>query len=221
MMIRKAYRIILTDCNMPNLNGFQMTEIIRQQEHGLNRHIPIIAITANALAGEGERCLQAGMDDYLAKPIELQQLHAKLKQYWTHCTENMPPLFSTAEQYDHNATPFDHSVLQDTLGKEPDKHRPVLHIFQQSAPASAEEIQQAICSQDLPALGNAAHKLKSAARAIGARPLATICQLLEIGCFQNDWELAAKQSSQLMRQLAQVEAAIADYMHGSGPNKST
>ena len=85
MANRRKFAVILTDCNMPDIDGFEMTRMIRKMEleqeaNGLER-TPIIAITANALAGEEEKCLSAGMDDYLAKPVRLEDLKEKLEKW--------------------------------------------------------------------------------------------------------------------------------------------
>jgi signal transduction histidine kinase/CheY-like chemotaxis protein len=69
-----AVDLILSDCHMPEMDGFQLTQAIRQREQDTKHHTPIIAVTANALAGEGEHCMAEGMDDYLAKPFELVTL---------------------------------------------------------------------------------------------------------------------------------------------------
>ena len=79
---QKSYQLILTDCNMPIINGFELTKTIRQQEQGGKSHIPIVAITANALKGEVEHCLEAGMDDYLAKPVNMVNLQRMLEKHW-------------------------------------------------------------------------------------------------------------------------------------------
>jgi two-component system, sensor histidine kinase and response regulator len=68
------------DCQMPEMDGFEAAQSIRQTERGTERHIPIIALTANALAGDRDRCLAAGMDDYLTKPIKADDLYAAIER---------------------------------------------------------------------------------------------------------------------------------------------
>ena len=75
-----AYDLVLMDCQMPELDGFEATRRIRRQERG-SRHLPVIAVTAHAIKGDRERCLEAGMDDYLAKPFRVEQLSALLERW--------------------------------------------------------------------------------------------------------------------------------------------
>lgn len=208
---KESYKLILTDCNMAKMNGFQFAEVVRQQENGQHRHIPILAITANIITGEADRYHRAGMDDCLAKPVSLDILQAKIEKYWAHSVENEPPLFSTSAQNTERQCHLDITVLQNTLGDQPKDYQHVLSIFTQSAPADVKEILQAVTSQDHEALHLAAHKLKSAARAIGARLLAAICQLLEVNSHHTDWDKAAKLTAQLTIAMTQVEAVIADH----------
>ena len=82
---RMSYDLILMDCHMPEMDGFEATAKIRGQQHGI-RHIPIIAMTANAMQGDRDRCLAAGMDDFLSKPVTSQSLTAVLNRWLPHDT---------------------------------------------------------------------------------------------------------------------------------------
>ena len=75
------YALVLMDCQMPLLDGFEATRRIRDAERGSGRHLPVVAMTANAAEGDRERCLGAGMDDYLPKPIAREALAALLRHY--------------------------------------------------------------------------------------------------------------------------------------------
>jgi two-component system, sensor histidine kinase and response regulator len=77
---KEQFDVVLMDIEMPLMDGLQATEIIRKQEKVTGEHIPIIAITAFAMKGDKERCLQAGMDAYLSKPINKEELFATLEQ---------------------------------------------------------------------------------------------------------------------------------------------
>ncbi|MFK7866545.1 MAG: response regulator [Alphaproteobacteria bacterium] len=81
MLKRRKYNVLLTDCHMPVMDGYELTKVIRKHEAELLDHMPIIAITANALQGEGDRCLEIGMNDYLAKPLEMEHLKQVLRRW--------------------------------------------------------------------------------------------------------------------------------------------
>ena len=103
------YDLVLMDCQMPDLDGFEATELIRKEERSANAkmRLPIIALTANALQGDRERCLGAGMDDYLSKPVQLDQLRQMLAR-WLPSPDHSPPLLETSD----DATPSPKRLAQ-------------------------------------------------------------------------------------------------------------
>jgi len=81
MLEQKQYDLLLMDCKMPVLNGLETTKIIRKRELNHERHTPIIAVTANAMAGDCQKCLDAGMDDYISKPFTKKALAATIYKW--------------------------------------------------------------------------------------------------------------------------------------------
>lgn len=79
-----AFDVILMDCKMPDMTGLECTKRIREIDEQHDRHTPIIAVTARAMPGDREKCLEAGMDDYLSKPFTIEELNQKINQ-WVSC----------------------------------------------------------------------------------------------------------------------------------------
>jgi CheY-like chemotaxis protein len=81
MWRHRAYDVVFMDCQMPEQDGFEATAAIRRAERRHGTHIPIIAMTANAMTGDRERCLQAGIDSYLPKPVSVEQIRHALHEF--------------------------------------------------------------------------------------------------------------------------------------------
>jgi signal transduction histidine kinase/DNA-binding response OmpR family regulator len=191
------YGLVLTDLHMPQMDGYELTAAIRAAEPG-NRHTPIVALTANALKGEADRCRAAGMDDYLSKPVPLASFKAILDRWLT-------------------SRPVDISVLTALIGNDSAVLHEILEDFRSSKERIAAELRSACGAELWAAAGAAAHKLKSSARAIGALALADLCESMEIAGAAGDRVKFAEQRPLFDAQLVLVDNSIAELLATHGP----
>jgi two-component system, sensor histidine kinase and response regulator len=188
-----AFDLILMDCQMPEMDGFTATTTIRRQEadRGTRRHVPIIALTANAMEGDRARCLAAGMDDYLAKPFTLTQLKAVLTRWLTLDPVPTSPSDVPAEVPDPPADALSQTIPAGVDRSawaaieavqrpgHPDLLSRVLATYLQDSRLLVEQIRSAVQSHDAVTLHRAAHRLKSSSAQLGALATATHCKDLE------------------------------------------
>jgi two-component system sensor histidine kinase/response regulator len=173
------YALLLTDLHMPEMDGYDLTLQIRLAEAGRVR-MPIIALTANALKGEAERCLAVGMDDYLSKPAPLGALEAALKKWMPApvvAMASQPPSM-VASQVPSSA-PVQVSALEALIGKNPQLIQEFLQEFAVNAAGLAVELSDACMDRQARAAAEIAHKLKSSSRSVGALRLGELCAAME------------------------------------------
>jgi PAS domain S-box-containing protein len=211
---KQDYAILLTDCNMPNMDGFELTKTIRQDEEGTDTHATIVAITANALQGEAERCLETGMDDYMSKPIDMKELREKLHKW-------MPEGKETSDQslqdektnpdemsQDEGNGPIDESTLKSMFGDDPEIFKEILVDFIKPSKNIIQEMQSGYDRHLAEAVKQAAHKLKSAAASVGANELAELCSELETAGKKDDWDVINQGTPRLDQLMDDVESYI-------------
>jgi CheY-like chemotaxis protein/HPt (histidine-containing phosphotransfer) domain-containing protein len=207
------YTLILTDCHMPVMDGYQFTQSLRREEPPGTR-IPIIATTADALKGTGERCLNAGMDDYLTKPMKLQQLRETLER-WTPmgtAEDETETESASAQANSETQEDIDPKALGNILGtQDPEMLIDYYNDFLDSNAPTAKQIEVAFQKEDMVEISALAHKLKSAARTVGANALADCCQALETAGRDGDAEEVRRQVALLPKQFISVQEWIEDY----------
>lgn len=177
------YVLLLTDLQMPRMDGYQLARAVRAHEaqHGRPRTC-IVALTARTMQGEDERCRQAGMDDHLSKPVELADLQLRLQRWLSPATAvagpppEQPPLPVEAEA---PAPLMDVDALSQYVGDDPDTLLQFRTDFQQRLGALRAAMASASEHDDHADLGGLAHQLKSASRTLGALLLSQRCEALE------------------------------------------
>ncbi|PKO33240.1 MAG: signaling protein [Betaproteobacteria bacterium HGW-Betaproteobacteria-7] len=168
--------LILMDCSMPEMDGYQATAAIRGLEADSGRRTPIIAMTANTLAADIERCKAAGMDDHLAKPLTLEALTEHLQRWllWSTPAEHgLPPAATASNQ------PFDNAVLErlrECLGEAISE---AIRPFLEDMPGYLHELEGAIAEGDSATLRRIAHVIKGAAGNLGALAMASAAREME------------------------------------------
>jgi two-component system sensor histidine kinase/response regulator len=203
------FEIVLMDCQMPKLDGYATTMRIREWEQAQQRpRMPIVALTANALSGDAEKCFAAGMDQYLRKPFTIEQLHAVLKPY---------AAVDIAEDLLAPEVKIESAVLdQQTLGRIRAMHRPggpdllakVVGLYLSSSRELTQTMQQAALAHDLARITHTAHALRSSSANVGAIAFAELCRDVEAAAVQGDKTHACALVDKLLADHRQVLQAL-------------
>jgi PAS domain S-box-containing protein len=181
---QEHYDIMLLDCELPDMDGYDAVRELRKQE-GAGAHLPVVALTAHASEGQREKCLSAGMDDFLSKPVRLSALGQCIEK-WSNGKFNKPATLQSSDAFSTKETGdegFDRAQLaavaklvrangSNALGE-------LINEFLRDVRIRIVEIKQAIESEDLRQLGLLAHSLVSASAVLGAMRFSRLCSAIE------------------------------------------
>jgi len=206
---KERFDLIFMDVQMPDLDGFEATQIIRAREKDCGRHIPIVAMTAHAMKGDKGKCLAAGMDDYVSKPINRDELFSVIEKF-AKSGEATGNNISLSSKHDEafTAEVFDIAKALEIAGGNKAFLKELADLFFENLPGYVAKIREAISMEDSGALEGAAHDLKGSVGNFAAkRAHNAACQLEVIG---NKGTLADADQllSELMEELSSLEGAI-------------
>jgi CheY-like chemotaxis protein/HPt (histidine-containing phosphotransfer) domain-containing protein len=207
----EPFDVILMDVQMPELDGLEASRSIRSRE-APGTHVPIIALTARAMAGDREACLAAGMDSYVPKPIRATELLDAINQALGRPSDDIPrptgpasPRFADARR---DGPAIDLDDFREITGDDADLMAQMLQAFRADAPRHVTRITEGIAASDAGMVRDAAHTLKGAAGAIGARAMRELAEELEAAGRAGDLAPTGPAFSALAPEMRRVVAAI-------------
>jgi two-component system sensor histidine kinase/response regulator len=191
------FDVVFMDVQMPEMDGFAATAAIRQREQVLGGHLPIIAMTAHALKGDRERCLAAGMDGYIAKPVSIAAIQAELQR-----------LVAQPDSVAPDPPAWDYQQARARTAEDEVLLREIVRIFLEESPRLLEKIKLGLVERDGGGLERAAHSLKGQIRCLAAAEAQSAAEKLEERARVRDFAGAAKALSELDEAMARLESQL-------------
>ena len=225
----EPFDIVFMDCQMPTMDGFAATRAIRQREAvsaksgAGERRLPIVALTAHAMQRDRQDCLDAGMDDYVAKPFTKDELGYMVGKWLDGCGEVRPLTESQMEAVsgqEAQAPTFDTRKLESLLPSDPAADgslaRRIRDVYLKSSTELASALSDAVAAMDLEKTARIAHTLKSSSAQVGAAKLSVLCKELEACAKGGSLEEARELFDDLSAEIEAVHEQMAALRFGAG-----
>lgn len=194
-MRRHPYDLVLLDCQMPEMDGYEVAMVIRRMEQNTSRRIPIIAMTAHTAKGERDKCIAAGMDDFMTKPVSMQRLGQVLTRWLGHREAAVVDSVKVAG-------------LQMLARANPTFMRDITGLFREDTLMRLHELRDAFNTRNAEALARAAHALKSSSGNIGATRMYSMAAMLEGNANKGEIDAAGPIIDQLAVELDRATEAL-------------
>jgi two-component system, sensor histidine kinase and response regulator len=203
-----SYDLILMDCEMPRMNGFAATAQIRADEADSGvRRMPIVAVTANAIRGERERCLAAGMDDYITKPVRFAQLRETVAR-WTDLSVLQPDLLPRSSMAGDG---IDYAVLDEIREVDRDLVIQLCRAFTQDTVEQLNDLQKNCEAGNVMAAGQLAHRIRGSCLTIGVNGMAEMCSEIESAAKLEDLQRCEQFVAQVQREFQRAVRELQAY----------
>ena len=198
------FDLVMMDVQMPVMDGFEATTMIRNQEEGTGTHVPIVAMTAHAMKGDRERCLESGMDGYVSKPISMQELYDAIDKLFSATKEEQKrePIVESGDGV------VDREAVLERVGGDTDLLRELVDLFTDDSLRLVDRIRRAVMKKDADDLEEAAHGLKGSVLNFGAKSVADIAQGLETMGKNRDLTQVQNVVVELERQVQKLRAEL-------------
>jgi PAS domain S-box-containing protein len=225
-LARQTFDLVLMDVQMPEMDGFEATAALRAREAMTGRHTPVIALTAHAMKGDRERCLAAGMDAYVSKPIRFQELRQRIAELLAGAdrVEAKPSGNGSAEASEiadaPTKAPFDRADLLARLRGNMQAFKKVLGLFLSEGPRLAGVVEEALICKDSREVSRVAHALKGALSNLGARNASAGAFRLETLARDGDLSGAAQAFVALKGEIGRLETALRQELQTSGADRA-
>ncbi len=220
-MLRSApedapYTLIFMDCQMPEMDGYEATRQIRQGVAGVRyQNIIIIAMTANAMPGDKERCLQTGMNDYLSKPINIGLLYERLLHY----IDQQEDMEQEHEQ-SNNKVVWNREEALRRVQNQQERLLPLITLFLNDLPSQIKELEQTMEIQDFVQIKNAAHSIKGVSANMGCQQLQEVSIKIEQSAKQQDLETILQYREELKTIAAKTIEQLEQFLSKAQKNTS-
>jgi signal transduction histidine kinase/CheY-like chemotaxis protein len=211
LLERERVDLVLMDLQMPVMDGFQATAEIRRREQETGDHLPIIAVTAHAMKGDRERCLEAGMDEYLSKPIRAEELFRLVESIGAPATAPHAESAELASPATSSNGLLDIDATRERFGGDEGLLRDVLDALVQTTPALLGEARGALDAFDGATLARAAHTLKGSLSYLEAPVVRDRAVELETAARSEKWSECEAHLAELMRLMSELVQEIAEH----------
>jgi PAS domain S-box-containing protein len=209
-MEKERFDIVLMDVQMPEMDGFEATAAIRRREEEIGRRTPIIAMTASAMKGDRERCLEAGMDSYIAKPLTAEELHRTIKLAYRRDDSTTESGRIPASPGSRDSTDvIDLEVARSQIPGGDEGVTEMAQLLLEQCPTMMTEIEEALQAGDAKRVQRGAHTLKGSADVFGAMRLVDVAQRIEQMGERGELDDARRTIPELEKHVSQLQSALA------------
>jgi CheY-like chemotaxis protein/HPt (histidine-containing phosphotransfer) domain-containing protein len=204
---KTQYDIVLMDVQMPEMDGLTATKIIREKERQNGKHIPIIALTAYAMKGDKEQCIEAGMDDYISKPFNPKMLQQIIDKFIKNSTENNGDIFMIS----NNKDIFDSSFLMNRVENDEKLFFEIIELFLIDTQLQLENLKSALDSKDTAQVKFITHTIKGSASNVGSNSIKDIAMQIQTSIEEDNLDKTSSLYKTLEDEFEKLKIVLNEY----------